>query len=114
MQPFKFAFPFAVWVLRLSILLMVYMIFFGTFRAFETNNVEFWIACGFGLFAVLLFVGGFLKSHNLTVISALILALACGYKVFMHFVFDQGSIVAVYGVFGAISVYFITAGNRKK
>lgn len=114
MEPLKFAFPLASWTLRIAALILVYMIFFTTFRSFDTSNMEFWIACAFGLFAILMFVGGFMKSHNLTMISAVLLTLGCGYKIFMHFVFNEGSFIAIYGVFGAICLYFATTGNRKK
>lgn len=114
MEPLKFAFPLSNWLLRIAALVLVYMIFFTTFRAFGTAQKEFWIACAFGLFAILLFVGGFMKSHNLTVISGVLLTLGNAYYIFMHFVFNQGSFVAIYGIFGAISLYFATTGNRKK
>jgi hypothetical protein len=114
MEPLKFAFPVASWLLRLAVLILVYIIFFTTFRAFNTQSLEFWIAAAFGLFSILLFVGGFLRSHNLTLISSLLLALGCGYKIFMHFAFQEGGFVAIYGVFGAIALYFAAAGNRKK
>jgi hypothetical protein len=114
MEPLKFAFPASNWLLRVAVLLLVYMIFFGTFRSFSTSSIDFWIACGFGLFAILLFVGGFMKKHNLTLISAIMLTLGCGYKIFMYYVFSQGKLVSVFGVFAAITLYFATTGNRKK
>lgn len=114
MEPLKFAFPASNWLLRIAVLVLVYIIYFVTFRAFQTQSLAFWIACGFGLFAMLLFVGGFMKSHNLTVISAIFLTLGAGYKVFMHFVFSEGDFVAIFGVLGAIALYFATSGNRKK
>lgn len=114
MEPLKFAFPVASWLLRIAVLITVYMIFFVTFRSFDTSSTAFWIACGFGLFAILLFVGGFMKSSNLTVISALILTLGCAYKIVMHFFFNEGSFIAIYGIFAALSLYFATTGNRKK
>jgi len=114
MEPLKFAFPFANWLLRVALLIVVYMIYFTTFRAFNTSSMEFWIAAAFGLFAILLFIGGFMKSHNLTVVSAIFLTLGCGYQIVMHFFFHQGGFVAIYGVFAAIALYFATTGNRKK
>ncbi len=114
MEPLKFAFPLSTWLLRVAVLILVYIIFFTTFRSFNTAGMEFWIATGFAVFAMLLFVGGFLKSHNLTLVASIVLALGCAYRIFMHFVFHEGGFVAIYGVFGAIALYFATAGNRKK
>jgi hypothetical protein len=42
------------------------------------------------------------------------IALGCAYKIFMHFVFQEGGFVAIFAVFGALGLYFATAGNRKK
>jgi hypothetical protein len=114
MEPLKFAFPASGWLLRIAVLVLVYIMFFVTFRAFQTQSTEFWIACGFGLFAMLLFVGGFMKSHNLTVISSVILTLGAVYMIVAHYAFSKGSFVAIYGVLGAITFYFAASGNRKK
>jgi len=114
MEPLKFAYPISNWLLRIAVLILVYMIFFVTLRSGHYTSVDFWTACGFGLFAILLFVGGFMKKHNLTIISAIILALGCGYEIFIHFVFGKGNFVAIFAVFGAIALYFAASGNRKK
>jgi hypothetical protein len=114
MEPLKFAFPISTWLLRVAILILVYIIFFTTFRSFHFESLEFWIASAFALFSILLFVGGFIKSHTLTVVSGIALALGCGYMIFMHFVFNEGGFVAIFGVFGALALYFATSGNRKK
>jgi hypothetical protein len=114
MEPLKFAYPLSNWLLRVAMLILVYVCFFGTLRAFDYHHLHFWIAFGFGLFTVLLFIGGFMKKHTLTIISAIILVLGCGYMIFMHYAFGEGNIVANFAVFGAIAFYFAAAGNRKK
>jgi hypothetical protein len=114
MEPLKFAYPLSNWLLRVALLILVYMCFYGTFHTFDYHHLPFWIATGFGIFAALLFIGGFMKKHNLTIISAIILISGCGYKIFMHYAFGEGTFVANFAIFGAIAFYFATAGNRKK
>lgn len=114
MEPLKFASSASNWILRIAALILVYIIFFVTYRSLNYQSIDFWVACGFGLFAGLLFIGGFMKKHNLTIISAIVLALGCTYQIFMHFAFQKGGFVAIYAVFGAIALYFAASGNKKK
>jgi hypothetical protein len=114
MQPLKFAASLANWSLRVAALVLVYIIFFVTYRSFDLHSLDFWIACAFGVFAILLFAGGFMKKHSLTVFSAIVLVLGCLAQVFMHFAFGAGKFVAMYAVFAAIALYFAAFGNRKK
>jgi hypothetical protein len=114
MEPLRFAYPISNWLLRVALLIMIYMIFFGTYRNFNTSDYHTWIAVGFGLFAILLFIGGFMKKHTLTIISAILLTLGCCYKIFMHFAFGMDTFVAIWAIFGAITLFFAASGNRKK
>lgn len=114
MEPVKAFYALSTWLLRVAVLVLVYMIFFVNLRSLNFNSVDFWIAVGFALFAILLFIGGFMNKHGLTVISSLFLILGCAYKVVMHYAFHKGSFVAIFFIFGAIAMFFFANGNRKK
>ena len=114
MEPLRFAFQLSNWLLRIAMLIMIYMMFFGVFRGFDVSDYETWVAVGFCVLTMLLFIGGFMKKHTLTVITAIFLVLGCCYKAFMHFAFGKGSFIAIYAVFGSIALYFAASGNRKK
>ena len=112
MKPIKFLFPFAIWLFRIAILLFALTVYFETFKAFNFSSMSFYIALLFIIFSLLLFVGGFFADAKLTVISALILCLVCGYQIIMlRTAFDYN--LAVYIVLGSILFYFLTAGNKK-
>jgi len=114
MEPVRSLYALSTWLLRLAVLILVYIIFFVTLRSPDVNHLPFWIAAGFALFSMLLFVGGFMKKSSMTVISALILAFGCTYKIVLHFAFNQGGFIAIFLVLGAISLFFFSNGNKQK
>lgn len=114
MNPLKFLTPLSNWLLRIAVLLLVYIIYFLTFRHFNYDKPDFWIACGFGLFAILLFIGGFMKKHGMTVVPAIFLFAGCCYEIFMHYFYSKGRFVAIFAIFAAVAIYFTAYGNRTK
>jgi hypothetical protein len=98
----------------MAVMLLVYIIFFVTLRSPDVNHLPFWIAAGFAFFSMLLFVGGFMKKSSMTVISSVILALGCGYKVVMYYAFSHGAFIAIFLVLGSISLFFFANGNKQK
>lgn len=114
MEPLKALYALSTWLLRVATLVIIYIAFYTQLRNAETGSPAFWIAVAFALFAALLFVGGFMNKHGLTVLSAALLLLGSGYKVVMHYFFDQGSYVAIYFVLAAVSMFFVANGNRRK
>jgi hypothetical protein len=114
MEPVRSLYAISTWLLRVAVLVLVYIIFFTTLRSPDVNHVPFWIAAGFALFSMLLFVGGFMKKSSMTVISAVILALGCVYKIVMYYAFSQGGFIAIFLVLGAISLFFFANGNKQK
>ncbi len=114
MEPVKTFFVLSTWMLRVSLLVMVYVQFFPPLRTPDFYSPTFWIAAGFALFSMLLFIGAFMKKSALTVVSALFLLLGCIYEVVMRFGFNKENPVAMFFVFGAIAMFFFSTGNKKK
>ena len=75
MKPFKSGTAIAAWLLRILILWMVYLYYFSAFKTFEFSGDSFWFAAAYVVFSVLLFTGGFVNKHTLSVISGLFLFL---------------------------------------
>jgi len=114
MEPVRSLYAISTWLLRIAMLVMVYILYFSTLRSPEIHNLPFWIAAGFALFSMLLFVGGFMKKNAMTVISGLILTLGCVYKAVMHFFFSQQGGIALFVVVAAIGLFFFANGNKNK
>ncbi|HOY32253.1 MAG TPA: hypothetical protein PKW80_10275 [Bacteroidales bacterium] len=114
MEPVKSFFPLSTWALRVAVLVLIYMIFFGTLSSPDLYNIDFLIAAGFALFGVLLFIGGFMNKSTMTMICALVLMLGCVYEIIMHYGFQKGKFVAIYFVLGAVNLFFFANGNKKK
>ncbi|HPF00625.1 MAG: hypothetical protein AB7V36_03085 [Bacteroidales bacterium] len=113
MKPAKAFYPFAAWLIRLSMLLFTYVFFFETIRAFDYKSVDFYIASAFALFSVLVLVGGFLSKPAMTVISAFFL---CGLSIYQLIISfsdkpDATSVVYMLGI-SAMLVLF-SVGNKK-
>jgi hypothetical protein len=114
MEPVRSLYALSTWLLRIALLVLVYIIFFTTLRSPDVSSLPFWIAAGFALFSMMLFVGGFMKKSTMTVIAAVILGLGCLYKIVMYYAFDQGRFIAIFFVLGALSLFFFANGNKQK
>ncbi|MEI6124564.1 MAG: hypothetical protein WCQ95_13145 [Bacteroidota bacterium] len=114
MEPIKAFYALSTWLLRMALLVLVYILFFVTLRSPDFTNLNFWIALGFASFAALLFIGGFMNKSGLTVISALFLMLGCVYELVMRFAFNKDIFITNFFVMGAIALFFLANGNRKK
>ncbi|HOV10223.1 MAG TPA: hypothetical protein PLT47_00055 [Bacteroidales bacterium] len=114
MEPVKAFFSLSTWGLRIAVLVLIYIIFYGTLSTLEYKNTDFLIAAGFALFGILLFIGGFMNKSTMTIIAAVILMLGCAYEIVMHYGFQKGRFVAIYFVLGAIALFFFANGNKKK
>ncbi|MFT3739663.1 MAG: hypothetical protein QM786_12965 [Breznakibacter sp.] len=69
MNPVKSFVPTSAWLLRICVLVLVYQKYFDTFLTFSMKGVYFFFALSFVVFAVLLFIGGFINKHWLSVMS---------------------------------------------
>jgi len=113
MKPAKAFYPFAAWLIRLTMLLFTYVFFFETIRAFDFKNIDFYIASAFAVFSVLVFVGGFLSKPGMTVVSSFFL---CGISIYLLITSfsekpDVTSVVYMLAI-SAMLVLF-SVGNKK-
>ena len=113
MRPAKGLFPFAAWMIRISMPVIAYTTFLETVKTFDFGDLQFYLAAAFTLFSVFLFVGGFLTKHTLTMISALVLLGISLYEVF-HFVSEKlNPIFALFMLTAAAMLLFLSIGNKR-
>lgn len=113
MKPVKKLQPLSIWLMRLAATLFILLAYYNTFITFNTSSITFYLSSVFLVFGILLFVGGFLKTSKLTVISSIILILATGYHAFLNLqsAFDYN--FGVYVILGSLFVYFLAHGNSR-
>lgn len=111
MNPWKRFTGLASWLMRIAMVFVIIASFFDTFMAFEVKNLHFFIALAFLVFGALLFIGGFLSKHSLTVVSALILF---GLSVIQAYFTFEGitSTFAFWLLTGSVALYFVSNGNK--
>ena len=111
MKPLKTTTPLARWLLRLSLAAFIFFAYFGTFKNFEFNNLEFYFASVYVIFGALLFIGGFLSKSSLTVLSGFIIFLLSVYLLIKSFSGDIGEHLLAYLLPASIAFYFLSTGN---
>ncbi len=82
MKPLKGLIPFAMWLLRLTIMLFILSVFFETVKTFSFHGIYYFVALIFVIAAGLLFAGGFMKQQTMTVFSGLLIFLLSIYIMF--------------------------------
>jgi len=112
MKPLKKLLPVALWLLRCSVLLFAYTVFFDEILSFSFKGIHYFVSVGFFLSTVLLFVGGFMKKPSMTVFSGLVLLILSGYKIFD--LFDLQALVSLspFVVVAAVGLLFAAVGNK--
>lgn len=111
MKPAKAFYPLAAWLIRLSMLLFSYVFFFDIIQALNVKDVNFYIACAFALFSILLFVGGFLTKPAMTVVSAFFLLGLSIYKLIVNFGINTNTVVFALAI--SVSLVLFSVGNKK-
>lgn len=111
MNPWKRFTGLASWMMRIAMVLAIIACFFDTFMTFEVKQLQFFIALAFLVFGALLFIGGFLSKHSLTVVSALILF---GLSVIQAYLTYAGvtHTFAFWLMAASVSIYFVSNGNK--
>ncbi|MCX7696329.1 MAG: hypothetical protein N2Z72_01385 [Bacteroidales bacterium] len=87
MKPPKNVYPIFAWMMRLTFLLLAYILFWDKLKEFEFHTFTFWISFLFVALSVTLFIGGFSRSHDLTLISSLGLGIIALYHCYISFTF---------------------------
>ena len=112
MQPLKSGQVVAIWFLRITLVLYVFFDNIYSLRQINFDNIRFYIAFGFVIFAVLLLVGGFLSKPSLTVISGLAIFLLSSYQLFISYggKVDSGLILYLFPL--STGLFFLCQGNK--
>jgi ethanolamine transporter EutH len=110
MKPIKSFIPFAKWLLRLAIVLIVYMNYFDTAITFSFRGLEYFISLSIVIVAVLILVGGLLKGSTLTMISGFLLFAAVIVQLVILSGFSVNGLIGIYPL-AALGFYFFASGN---
>lgn len=111
MNPWKNLTGLASWIMRIAIMLMIFAWFFQSFMNFNLTNPGFYMATAFVVLGIMLFVGGFLSKHSLTVLSAVGLLILSALQAYWGFNGITG-VFAQWLLMGSVSLYFVTNGNK--
>lgn len=111
MKPLKSGISLAKWMLRVTLVIYLLIFYYGTLLVIDFLDVSFVFALIYIVAAVGLLVGGFRKTDNITVSSALLLLVAVGFNLYLD-VAD-----GIYGVVNhilpfSIAFFFISSGNK--
>jgi hypothetical protein len=72
----------------------------------------FYVAFAHLLFGLLLLIGGFVKKPMLTVVSGLVIFVACGYQAYISRPFVIDFQLSALFLAGSIGLYFFAHGNQ--
>ena len=114
MKPIKVLLPVFRWVMRISLILYAYVMYFDVIRSFQFGDLGYFVALIFSLFTVLLLVGGLLRESSITVISALILILLELYQLTYDVNPEVSQSFAIFLMIMSITGYFLATGNEKR
>lgn len=107
MKPLKGIFPLAKWLLRLSLLSFIYLVYFDFILNWDFTNIEYITILSIAFFSVLLIFGGFMKKNSLSVISGLIIFLLSILKIILSLPEIEAEMI----FFSVIGLYFMSSGN---
>ncbi len=111
MKPIKSLSPFALWLLRLALLLMVGLLVWPNLKAVEFTNPNSMIYPAFGLFALLLVIGGLMSKHTLTMLSGLAIMLASAWFIYQQYAGITTNL-ATFALTGVVGLHFFVNGNK--
>lgn len=113
MKPFKPLSPFSGWLLRVGVFLVAFANIWPSFKSLSLSTVSSLAAIAYLVFAVLLFCGGFLKKHTLTMVSGFLLIVLSGWMAYNS---STGSLYGVvmtsYVLVGFVGFHFFVNGNN--
>lgn len=107
----KSAAPIANWLFRVSFLLYGVLGNWDTFETFELSSKKFILGTLFIVLSILLFIGGFLKTNTMTVLSALGLVCLSVSTIIVSDV-KLTQVLATQLLVLSVAFYFLTAGNN--
>ncbi len=110
MNPWKKLTGVASWLIRLSLILVIYTRTFGIFMQLDFADTDFYIAAGFILAAVLLLVGGFFK-QGLTVVAGLLILILSAIQITIAFDGITPTL-SIWALTGSAGLFFLSYGNK--
>lgn len=112
MKPFKSGALFASWLLRLSLVFLIFLLNRESIQSPNFSSVHFYFAAVFCLLAILLLFGGILGKPGLTVISGLLIALSAISIIVVFKQYYLGIAMANNLLIVSIGFYFFSNGNK--
>jgi len=110
MEPVKSFLPFAKWLLRIALALLIYIRYFDLVETLKFDSAAYFISALLLIFGVLVLIGGFNKKSDLTVISGLLIFLLALIMVFVDgFSFNR---LLIHFPVSAMGFYFMARGNK--
>ena len=111
MKPISAALPLAVWLLRISAVLVIVQLNLHELDGWEVTHPSFILGAILILGGFFLFIGGFMSNQWLTIISGLLLFGLSIYKLVLinHQAIHPSS--SVYLMLAAVSIFFMANGN---
>lgn len=112
MQPFKYGQVVALWLLRITLTIYLFLGYINRISPINFESVRFYVAFAFIIFAVLLLVGGFLSKPGLTVVSGLVIFILSGYQFVVSFDgrIDLDLVMHLFPM--SIGFFFLSQGNK--
>lgn len=109
MNPIKELSPASTWLIRVLTCFIVYQKYFDTFLTFQLKGSYYFFSLSFILSALMLFIGGFTKSHLLSMIMGFILfVLSVSMIIMGEFSFDA---ITHHFALLTLGFYFFARGN---
>lgn len=112
MTPIKSLIPIAKWLLRFSAIAIIYRIgFLEKALLFSFDSANYLMALSYSVITILLVVGGFKKTAQLTVVSGLLLVVISVIDLFAIEAFSVPNLIASIPL-SSIGFYFMAHGNQ--
>lgn len=112
MKPKNGLLPFSIWLFRIGIVMYALTTYKDVFLLFNFKSIMFYVASINIIGSLLLFIGGFFRKSNLTVLSALFLIICTGYQAFFILHISLSNNYTYLIVLGGIFFYFLAVGNK--
>jgi hypothetical protein len=111
MKPIQSALPLAVWLLRISAVLLIVQLNLHELDGWEITHPSFILASILIMGGFFLFIGGFMSNPWLTIISGIFLFALSIYKLVLINHQSIHPLSSVYLILVAISLFFVANGN---
>jgi len=104
--------PISKWILRITLFLYVFSLYFKNIAHFNLNSLNFYISLIYVLFGFLLILGGFFSNDNLTIISSFVIFIISIYSFIKLLPHPIDNVFFKDLIPASISFYFLSTGNK--